>query len=195
MQLAPYSWSVAVILTSMTKQYKQIFFDLDHTLWDFETNSHETLHDLYIEMKLDEKATKDFEHFHQTYHHHNAIYWERFRKGYINRDLNCFSNDTDYITFTPLNDKSIIVKSNLSCVDEGSMLEITLKNGEKIEIKSWNNFNCDGVSYFNWFSPKDIDKLKSSEITTLFFYSDGEASMVDVPKNQKDYFIQLLELY
>ncbi len=86
MQLAPYSWSVAVILTSMAKQYKQIFFDLDHTLWDFETNSHETLHDLYIEMKLDEKATKDFEHFHQTYHHHNAIYWERFRKGYINRE-------------------------------------------------------------------------------------------------------------
>lgn len=118
-----------------------------------------------------------------------------FEKGYINRDLSCFSNDTDYITFTPLKDKSIIVKSNLSCVDEGSMLEITLKNGEKIEIKSWNDFNCDGTSYFKWFSPKDIEKLKSSEITTLFFYSDGEASMVDVPKNQKDYFIQLLELY
>lgn len=118
-----------------------------------------------------------------------------FEKGYINRDLSCFSNDTDYITFTPLKDKSIIVKSNLSCVDEGSMLEITLKNGEKIEIKSWNDFNCDGTSYFNWFSPKDIEKLKSSEIATLFFYSDGEATMVDVPKNQKDYFIQLIQLF
>lgn len=62
------------------------FFDLDHTLWDFETNSHETLHDLYVEMKLDEKATDDFEHFHQTYHHHNSIYWDRFRKGFINRE-------------------------------------------------------------------------------------------------------------
>jgi putative hydrolase of the HAD superfamily len=86
MQLFPYSWSVPVILIPMAKQYKQIFFDLDHTLWDFETNSHETLHDLYKEMKLDEKATNDFEHFHQTYHHHNAIYWDRFRKGYINRE-------------------------------------------------------------------------------------------------------------
>jgi hypothetical protein len=118
-----------------------------------------------------------------------------FEEGYINRDLSCISEDTDYITFTPLKDKSIIVKSNLSCVQEGAIFEITLKNGGKIEIKSWNDFNCDGTSYFNWFSAKDIEKLKSSEITTLFFYSDGEATMVDVPKNQRDYFIQLFELY
>ena len=118
-----------------------------------------------------------------------------FEKGYINRDLNCISTDTDYITFIPMKDKGIIVKSNLSCVEEGSIFQITLKNGDKIEVKSWNDFNCDGTSYFNWFSPKDIEKLKSSEIATLFFYSDGEASMVDVPKNQRDYFIQLIELY
>lgn len=118
-----------------------------------------------------------------------------FENGYINRDLNCISTDTDYITFTPLKDKSIIVKTNLSCVEEGAIFEITLKNGDKIEIKSWNDFNCDGTSYFNWFNPKDIEKLKSSEIATLFFYSDGEATMVDVPKNQRDYFIQLIQLY
>jgi FMN phosphatase YigB (HAD superfamily) len=28
---------------SPTKTYEHLFFDLDHTLWDFETNSHETL--------------------------------------------------------------------------------------------------------------------------------------------------------
>ena len=70
----------------MAKKYEQIFFDLDHTLWDFETNSRQTLHDLYLEMKLDEKATSDFEHFHDTYHHHNSLYWERFGIGYINRE-------------------------------------------------------------------------------------------------------------
>lgn len=70
----------------MPKPYQHIFFDLDHTLWDFETNSQETLQDLYVELKLDEKTTNDFNHFHQTYHHHNALYWDRFRKGYINRD-------------------------------------------------------------------------------------------------------------
>ena len=118
-----------------------------------------------------------------------------FEKGYINRDLNCFSDDTDYITFTPLDDKSIIVKSSLSCVEEGSIFQITLEGGDKIEIKSWNDFNCDGTSYFNWFSPKDVEKLKLAKIVSLFFYSDGEATMVDVPQNQRDYFIELFELY
>lgn len=67
-------------------KYQHIFFDLDHTLWDFETNSKETLYDLYHELKLVSMGIGDFDHFHSTYHHHNNIFWDRFRKGYINRD-------------------------------------------------------------------------------------------------------------
>ena len=70
----------------MNKTYEHIFFDLDHTLWDFETNSAATLLDLFSELKLNEQATSDFDHFHKTYNHHNSIYWERFRKGHINRE-------------------------------------------------------------------------------------------------------------
>lgn len=67
-------------------KYKHIFFDLDHTLWDFETNSKETLYDLYHEMNLAAYGVAAFDHFHSTYHHHNTIFWDRFRKGYISRD-------------------------------------------------------------------------------------------------------------
>lgn len=66
--------------------YDQLFFDLDHTIWDFDTNSEATLLDLFHELKLNERATGDFHHFHTTYHHHNEIYWDRFRKGFINRE-------------------------------------------------------------------------------------------------------------
>ncbi len=66
--------------------YDQLFFDLDHTIWDFDTNSEATLLDLFHELKLNERATGDFNHFHTTYHHHNEIYWDRFRKGFINRE-------------------------------------------------------------------------------------------------------------
>lgn len=67
-------------------KYKHIFFDLDHTLWDFETNSKETLYDLYHELQLASMGIGEFEHFHSTYHHHNNIFWDRFRKGYISRE-------------------------------------------------------------------------------------------------------------
>ena len=66
--------------------YDQLFFDLDHTIWDFDTNSEATLLDLFHELKLNERATGDFHHFHTTYHHHNEVYWDRFRKGFINRE-------------------------------------------------------------------------------------------------------------
>jgi putative hydrolase of the HAD superfamily len=68
------------------KKYDHLFFDLDHTLWDFEANSEATLRDLFTELKLDERATSDFNDFHTTYSHHNNIYWDRFRKGFINRE-------------------------------------------------------------------------------------------------------------
>lgn len=70
----------------MNKRYAHLFFDLDHTLWDFETNSRATLHDLFHELELHQKATPDFEHFHSTYHHYNDMFWDRFRKGHINRE-------------------------------------------------------------------------------------------------------------
>jgi putative hydrolase of the HAD superfamily len=37
-------------------QYETIFFDLDHTLWDFERNSQEALTELADKYKLIEKG-------------------------------------------------------------------------------------------------------------------------------------------
>lgn len=67
-------------------RYKHIFFDLDHTLWDFEENSRETLEDLYGEFRLTEWGIPDFTAFHQCYVHHNDLMWDRFRKGYVTRE-------------------------------------------------------------------------------------------------------------
>jgi putative hydrolase of the HAD superfamily len=68
------------------KAYEQLFFDLDHTLWDFETNSEETLRDLYVELELETKSQAPFEKFHKTYKHYNSLFWDRFRKGHISRE-------------------------------------------------------------------------------------------------------------
>lgn len=68
-------------------QYKHIFFDLDHTLWDFETNARETLQQIYEQYALSARGIATFGEFHVRYSFHNEILWERFRKGYISRDL------------------------------------------------------------------------------------------------------------
>jgi len=67
-------------------KYRHLFFDLDHTLWDFDTNSRHTLFQLYGELKLASKGINDFDLFHKNYLAHNEKLWERYRNGYIKVD-------------------------------------------------------------------------------------------------------------
>ncbi len=67
-------------------QYQQLFFDLDHTLWDFESNSKETLNDLYENNLLIERGVLDFEQFFTHYSHHNHRLWDRYTKGFIRQE-------------------------------------------------------------------------------------------------------------
>ncbi len=66
-------------------KYEHLFFDLDRTLWDFESNSKESLQELYLDFALEERGIPGFDAFHTTYFKHNNKLWERFRKGYISR--------------------------------------------------------------------------------------------------------------
>ncbi len=67
-------------------QYKHLFFDLDHTLWDFEANSRLTLAALYDSLRLKEKGVHDFDSFHKGYLLHNEKLWDRYRNGAIKVD-------------------------------------------------------------------------------------------------------------
>jgi putative hydrolase of the HAD superfamily len=68
------------------KTYNHLFFDLDHTLWDFEANARATLSELHDSMKLYERGINDFDLFHKNYLAHNEKLWERYRKGFIKQD-------------------------------------------------------------------------------------------------------------
>lgn len=70
----------------MNKPYKHLFFDLDHTLWDFEKNSENTLLQLYNEYGLAKRGISESQDFFAAYRIHNDKLWERFRNGYIKRE-------------------------------------------------------------------------------------------------------------
>lgn len=66
--------------------YQHLFFDLDHTLWDFDTNSREALQDIYHSLRLADAGVYDFEMFHKLYLGHNERLWDRYRKGQMKVD-------------------------------------------------------------------------------------------------------------
>ncbi len=62
-------------------KYKHILFDLDHTLWDFEKNSTETLCELYETFQLMAIGNFSAEDFCQTFHKVNYQLWELHQLG------------------------------------------------------------------------------------------------------------------
>ncbi|MBM3439457.1 MAG: noncanonical pyrimidine nucleotidase, YjjG family [Bacteroidetes bacterium] len=67
-------------------RYRHLFFDLDHTLWDFDANAMETLADVYHDLALRDRGVDDFDRFCKQYLHHNAILWDRYHNGFLSSE-------------------------------------------------------------------------------------------------------------
>ena len=68
------------------KNYEHIFFDLDHTLWDFEVNSKETLNELFIQYDLESLSNRNFEFFYQKYKFYNRQLWKEYEMGKLAKE-------------------------------------------------------------------------------------------------------------
>ncbi|MEQ9425508.1 MAG: YjjG family noncanonical pyrimidine nucleotidase [Cyclobacteriaceae bacterium] len=68
------------------KRYTHVFFDLDHTIWDYERNSVATLTDLYDRYKLNEQTDQTLQSFIKTFSIVNDELWHGFHLGTISKD-------------------------------------------------------------------------------------------------------------
>lgn len=66
--------------------YKHLFFDLDHTLWDFDANARETLLELYDVYDLPKLGIDSAENFIQIYTEHNHRLWRDYHNGIISKE-------------------------------------------------------------------------------------------------------------
>lgn len=65
--------------------YTSIFFDLDHTLWDFETNSTQTLLEIVNKFQLMQLGLPSSAQFISCYQKINDKMWDDYRRGLIDR--------------------------------------------------------------------------------------------------------------
>ncbi|MCF2445274.1 YjjG family noncanonical pyrimidine nucleotidase [Dyadobacter sp. CY345] len=64
-------------------KYRHLFFDLDHTLWDFERNSSESLTDIFHNSNLTSHGITSLDHFVQSFLRINTELWDKFDRGLI----------------------------------------------------------------------------------------------------------------
>lgn len=66
-------------------EYQHIFFDLDHTIWDFDKNAEEALHELFITHRLNDIGLASADVFIETYTENNHRLWREYHLGNITK--------------------------------------------------------------------------------------------------------------
>lgn len=70
----------------MKKNYQHLFFDLDHTLWDFDRNAEICLQTIYAEFQLGSKGIESRSQFIQAFTTINKNLWFQLDTGKITHD-------------------------------------------------------------------------------------------------------------
>ena len=145
---------------------RQLFFDLDRTLWDFETNSKQALYHLYHELGLNDHI-EHFLHFHHTYIQVNTTLWQNYGNGKItkeelrnNRFVNALSKHgiTDVELAQKMSDGYIALSPRQTALFPGAkeVLHDLKKQGYKMHIIT------------NGFKEVQFIKLENSGIREYF---------------------------
>ena len=91
------------------KKYKHLFFDLDHTLWDFAKNSKQTLKEAFLHFNLKD-FNINFEDFLAEYFKINDAYWDDYRKGRVTKEQLRYGRFRQSLKHFNIVDEALIIK-------------------------------------------------------------------------------------
>lgn len=147
--------------------YKHLFFDLDHTLWDFERNAHECLHEIYDIHHLKGLGVSSLADFLTNFSEINKKYWEMLEKNEITIEqlrrrrfqeaINKSGADIDEEFGLKVNDSFLELLPHKAHLIDGAIKILDyLAPRYELHIIS------------NGWQDVQVQKLKSSEITHYF---------------------------
>lgn len=173
------------------KKYRHIFFDLDDTLWDFRTNSSESLRAMYSKYALDKTAgISSVEEFIVKYQERNVMMWEQYRLGAI--DKTELRSRRFELTFWDMGIDSSLVPHGLA---EDYLTHLATRSGlfphtrETLEYLS-SKYSLGIIT--NGFPDVQYNKLKSSGISD-FFSGVFTSEIVGFRKPDTNIFLRALQ--
>ena len=147
--------------------YKDLFFDLDHTIWDFELNSKETLWDLHLKYELEAKGIHDFDVFYSQYSVHNHRLWDRYTKGFIKQEelrwKRIYLSLLDYKIADEALSKEMSVDYLTILPDKKNLFPYTIEILEYLKSKDYSMHLIT-----NGFESVQFKKIKNSNLADYF---------------------------
>jgi hypothetical protein len=118
----------------------------------------------------------------------------QFKGTTINRTL-LYESPGGMMELTPTLDGLIVIQSHRRCVDTGEIAHFIFTDGTKVELNSFNSYNCSGLTLFKWFSPEQIEQIKVKDLEIISIFGlKGSVTAFIRPEN-KDYLRQMVLLY
>jgi putative hydrolase of the HAD superfamily len=146
--------------------YKCVFFDLDHTLWDYETNSADTLRELFHEHRLQEKGVGSFSDFLNAFIQINTNLWDQYDTGKIHRDVIRYERFHKILLQLGIDDYDLSLNLSNDYVSESPKKSALMPNA--IEILEHLHAKYPLSVITNGFEEIQSTKLASSGITHYF---------------------------
>ncbi|TLX75318.1 noncanonical pyrimidine nucleotidase, YjjG family [Labilibacter sediminis] len=147
-------------------KYKHLFFDLDHTLWDFETNSIQTLEELYAKYHLG-KSFGSFNQFYERYEENNNKLWIQYRERKTTKAQLNF--DRFYTPFSEvgITDENIALNFGQDYITVSPTKTALMPNAIEVLEKLKLKFKLHVIT--NGFREVQNIKLKNSNLKQYFY--------------------------
>ena len=145
---------------------KNIFFDLDRTLWDFEKNSKLVLDEIFFEFNLMEKIGAHKEIFINEYKKINETLWNQYRIGKIKKEFLRYSRFKQTLELFNYYNENLSIEISDYYVKECPKKKNLFPNTIKILDYLKNKYNLHIIT--NGFEEVQIIKLKSSGLSDYF---------------------------
>lgn len=145
---------------------KHIFFDLDHTIWDFDRNAQETLMELYEIYKLKELGLTSAENFITTYTINNHQLWAQYHVGKITKEA--LREERFRKTFIDLGLHPELIPANFEAdyVAMGPTKTNLFEGAEKVLAYLQNKYHLHIIS--NGFKEAVVTKMTVSNLNPYF---------------------------
>ena len=145
---------------------KHLFFDLDRTLWDFETNSFNELVNLYHRHNLHQKGISLSEEFVKVYKKINEKCWERYRENTLSKENLRFERFKQTLEYFGIYDLELSIKIGDDYVKNSPYRTILIPNAIELLSELQPNYKLHIIT--NGFQEVQHVKINQSGMAKFF---------------------------
>ena len=145
---------------------KHLFFDLDRTLWDFETNSFNELVNLYHCHNLHQKGISLSEEFVKVYKKINEKCWERYRENTLSKENLRFERFKQTLEYFGIYDLELSIKIGDDYVNNSPYRTILIPNAIELLSELQPNYKLHIIT--NGFQEVQHVKINQSGMAKFF---------------------------